>query len=263
MQICRALVIGLLVLGWGAAAHAGWIIEESTVATRMKGDPSPPEPATRRVSEGRVRVTQPNVVIVQDSVKSRYTMLIPERNVYWTGSIDEYLKETQALAAQNAAGGPAVKPANGVPAKVPTLNPSSLPKIVIRKTDEQATLGGYDTTKYMIETDGRPFQEVWLTTAFNINSDLDPKKYVAFQAKLAAGMQGASAPDFNALYRSPEYLTFLSSGFPMKTLTRHASGTFTQEVRSVSRADIDDSEFSAPKDATRAALGDMFAPIQR
>ncbi|HUI24566.1 MAG TPA: hypothetical protein VL403_00675 [Candidatus Kryptonia bacterium] len=262
MQVRRVLMMGL-VLGWGAAAHAGWIIEQNNIATRPKGDPGPVEPATMRVSQGRVRLTQPNVVTVQDCVKGRFVMYIPERNVYWSGTIDEYSSELRAQAAQSAttaSGNPA--PTRG-PEKLPTVNAASLPKLVVRKTDEQAKLAGYDATKYVIESDGSLFQEVWLTTAFNINEDLDPKKYVACQAKISAGMLGASAGSFNALYRSPDYLNLVSSGVILKKVTHHIAGTYTEEVRSISRADIADNEFDTPSGATRVSLNDLFAPVQR
>jgi hypothetical protein len=263
MQVRRTLVMGLLLMGWGATARAGWIIEQNNVATRPKGDAGPAEPATMRVSEGRVRLTQPAAVTVQDCVKGRFIIFVPERNVYWSGTIDEYVADLRAQAAGSALPAGTPPSAKAVPVKAPTPDPATLPKIVVRKTDELAKLAGYDATKYVIESDGKLFQEVWLTTALNISSDLDPKKYVACQARISTGMVGASAADFNALYRSPDYLTFLSSGVVLKTITHHIAGTYTQEVRSITRADIGDNEFDVPGGATKVSLGDLFAPVQR
>ena len=262
MQLRRALVMGL-VLGWGTAAYGGWIIEQSNVATRPKGDPGPAEPATLRVSQGRVRLTQPNIVTIQDCVKGRFIMYVPERNAYWSGSLDDYTSELRAQAAQSGATASGNPMPTKAPEKVPTVNAAGLPNLIVRKTTEQAKVAGYDTTKYVIESDGSLFQELWVTTAVNISDDLDPKKYVACQAKISAGMLGASTGSFNALYRSPDYLNLLTSGVILKRVTHHAAGTYSEEVRSINKADIADDEFATPSGATKVSLNDLFAPPQR
>ncbi|HVN84066.1 MAG TPA: hypothetical protein VMW17_04385 [Candidatus Binatia bacterium] len=265
MQIRGALLVGLLVVGSVASAQAGWVIEQINVAKQPRGDAGPEEPATLRISEGRLRVAQPNIVTVQDCVKSRFIMFVPERNIYWSGSIDEYVSELRGQLTRSLVAGAPVgaTPSTGEAPKIPTVNAAGLPKIVVRKTEEQAKIAGYDTIKYVIESDGATFQEVWLSTAINMNADLDPKKYLACQTKVSAGMAGASASHFNALYRSPDYLALLSSGAILKTITNHAAGSYTQEVRSVTRADIADNEFDVPTGATRASLNDLFEPVKR
>jgi hypothetical protein len=264
MRLRYAPVLALVICGGISAAEAGWVIEEVTVATKPKGDAGPAEPATMRLSQGRVRMAQPATITVQDCVKGRFTIVVPDRNTYWTGTVDDYVAESMQ-PDPNTPGDPATadkakKPAPNTPAKI---DESKLPKIVVRKTEEKATIAGYEAVKYVIESNGKRFQEVWLTTAVKINDDLDPKRYLAFQSKMSGVMRGASADQFRALYRSPDYAALLASGLPLKTTTYHLAGSYTQEVRSVTRADVPDSDFAVPAGMEKAPLAQLFGPPAR
>jgi hypothetical protein len=264
MDLKRALMVGLVWLGMASTAHAGWVIEETMFATKSKGDALPAEPATTRLSQGRLRVTQPNSVTVQDCVKERFSILVPERNTYWSGSFDEYTTEllaSQAAARNQARQKPAATPRAKKP---PEIDPAKLPKIVVRKTEETQKIAGYDATKYVIDSDGRKFQEVWLAGTLSLKDDLDPAKFIACQSKLTRGMQGQSAKDYGALYRSADYAQMMAAGYPLKVTVYHIAGSFTREVRSITRADVSDHDFTLPQAATRVALAELFgAPDQR
>jgi hypothetical protein len=256
MRATYALAMGLAVGVGFSSVQAGWVIEQTTVAAKPSGEAGPAEPATMRVSQGRVRLTQPNAVSVQDCVKERFTLFIPDRNVYWSGTLDQYVAEVRPNLAKP-------KPTPDVassrkPRSGKSRADAPPPAIVVRKTDEHAKIGGRDTVKYIIESNGRLFQELWVTTEVNIKDDLDPKRYIACQQKLATVMRGASAADFGALYRSPDYLALTASGYPMKTVVHHRAGTFTREVRSIGRADVPDSDFDIPAGAEKVALKDLF-----
>ncbi|MBI4519145.1 MAG: DUF4412 domain-containing protein [Deltaproteobacteria bacterium] len=260
MQLKHALMIGSVWLAGTSVAQAGWVIEQVSVASNAKGVASPAEPASMRVSQGRIRLTQPSAITVQDCVKGRFGLLVPERNTYWSGTIDEYVGE---LYSQPSAHNPRKLLSADREVKAdppPKIDEATLPKIVIRKTEEQEKIAGYDTQKYLIESNGKLFQEVWLTTAINLNDDLDPKSYAACRAKLSTGMRGASAQDFNALYLSPEYLEFAKSGLALKTITHHIAGSHSLEVRSVSRADVPSSDFELPSTAKKVPLAEVFGP---
>jgi hypothetical protein len=258
MRLNRSGCIGLAVLAAASTAQAGWVIEQSNVATKSRGDSTPAEPATTRISQGRIRITQPYTVTVQDCVKNRFSIYLPDENRYWSGSFDEYGKEIMAQARRpktdlGADGQPAT-----APAAPPPIDPSTLPKIVVRKTEDRATIAGYDTVKYVIESDGRLFQEVWLADTLNLKRDLEPTAYLECQKKIAAGMLGASAQDYHALYRSPDYLQLNSSGYALKTTVHHIAGSFTQETRSVKQVDVPESDFQVPPTAKSVPLGELF-----
>jgi len=251
MRVKRTLVAGLVVLGAVSVAQAGWVIEENTVFTKPNGEARPAEPATMRISQGRIRLSQPSAVTVQDCVKGTFAIYVPDRNSYWSGTLDEYTAQIAAAGQDKGA-----KPS------VPKIDVATLPKIEVKKTDDTAKIGGYDSVKYVILSNGTTFQEIWMTKAFNVNDDLKPDNYLECQRKMSVAMQGNAAGAFNALYRSPEYRELVTSGFPMKTVVYHSAGSYTREVRSVSRADVPDSDFSIPAGAHKKSLNDLFGPPQ-
>jgi Domain of unknown function (DUF4412) len=264
MRLNHALLVGGVLFASVAAAQAGWVIEQSNVSTKPKGEAGPSEPSTMRISQGRIRVSQPSSVTIQDCVKGRFAIFVPDRNTYWSGTLDDYAKQITAAESEAAPmAKEAVKRGKKAAITEPKVDVATLPKIVVRKTDEHAKIAGYDTVKYEIESDGRKFEELWLTTALNLKDDLEPKQYLACQAKMSLAMRGASGKDFNALYRSPDYLALASSGFPMKTIVYHIAGSFTREVRSINRADVSDSDFEIPDGAKKVSLSDLFGPASQ
>ncbi len=252
MRVVHALAVGLLTLGAVSTAWAGWVIEENTVSAKPNGETRPAEPATMRVSQGRIRLSQPNAITIQDCVKGRFAIYVPERNSYWSGTLAEY-------AAQIAA---TQRDGSTTAGSVPKVDVASLPKIEVQKTDETAKIAGYDAVKYVILANGTKFQEIWLTTALNLSDDLKPDNYIECQRKMAVAMVGNSAKDFHALYRSPDYEKLVASGFPLKTVVYHTAGSYTREVRSVAHADVPDSDFSIPAGAHKTSLGKLFGPAQ-
>lgn len=264
-HVVVGVVFGMVALLGASAAHAGWVIEESNIATRPKGEPGPAEPATTRISQGRVRITQPSTITVQDQVKQRFTIFVSDRNTYWSGTVDEYVAEINADRRAAKPGANLTKKERKKVAaakrpKKPPLDVANLPKITIRKFDEHAKIAGYETTLYQVDSNGKRFQEIWMTDAINMKDDLDPKRYNEYQLKLSAMMRGAAAPSFNALYRSPEYLTLMQSGFPLKTTIYHIAGSYTREVRSITKADVSDGDFELPSTAQQTSLNDLFGP---
>lgn len=263
MHCKRALVLGLVWLGAASTAYAGWVIEETTVATKPKGDTLPAEPATTRLSQGRLRVTQPNTVTVQDCVKERFSIFVPERNVYWSGSFDDYVSDLDSVRSASSDAVRGKGKATARAKKAPALDLATLPQIVVRKTDEKQKIAGYDTTKYVVESGGRKFQELWLADSLNLKDDLDPKKFIDCQSKLSGSMRGQAAKDFTALYRSPDYAAMMSAGYPLKTTIYHIAGSYTREVRTITRTEVPDNDFILPDNATKVAIDELFGPPEK
>ena len=239
-----------------AAANAGWIAEWEHTSIDTKGERGATESATQRIEKGKVRLVQPTMTSVIDYNESRFTILNPEHQYFWTGTVDQYVAEmlkTRAKAARRRRGGEVE------PQAEPKLDPKSLPPVEIKRTDETETIAGHPTHKYEIRVNNEPFEELWLAEDLDLSSDLDPKKFLAYQKKMSAAMLGNSAASYNALYHSPEYQKLLQKGFILQSITHHIAGGFERKAVALKRAEIPDGEFEVPDSYRKVRLTDVFS----
>jgi len=254
----RVLAVSLLVWVWGASvpAQAGWVAEARNTAIKSNGDRLSPEPTTMQIADGKVRLVQPNSVSLIDYNKGKFTILNPQRESYWTGTVDEYVTEVvrnrQESAKRRFGEGAAAH------FESPKLAEAGLPKITVKKTDESQTIAGHQTVKYVVETEGQAFQEIWLAEDLNLSGDLDPKKYLAYQEKMNGAMLGKVAAINKAAYRNEDYRKLHEKGFILQMITRHVAGGFERVFTSIRRADISASEFEVPENYRRVRLSDVF-----
>ena len=238
------------------AARAGWIVEWQNSAVKNTGERMDPEPATMYVSGGRVRLEQPHTTSLIDYDKGRLTLLNTDRQYFWSGSLDEYVDEMTKNRAK------AMNERLGKDAKakfaVPKLDPNSLPGIVIKKTGEKKTVAGHETWKYEVLSNDEPFQELWIAEDIDLSKDLDPKKFLAYQKKMSGAMLGKAAAQYEALYRSDDYVKLLQKGYTLEAHVHHIAGGYERTATSVKQADVPPSKFDVPNDYRRVRLSDVF-----
>src|SRR5262245_36764085 len=74
-------------------ARAGWVAQWVNTAFKTNGDRLDPQNATMHIAKGKVRLEQPNAISLIDYDRQTFTILNPQRQYFWTGSLDEYVKE--------------------------------------------------------------------------------------------------------------------------------------------------------------------------
>lgn len=249
-------LLSLVLAGVPVSAGAGWIVEWQNTSLKPGGERRSAESSTMEISGQRVRLTQPMSVSLIDYEKASFSVLNPAAKVFWSGPVDDYVGE----AARNRQ--ETVRDKFGADAAstygMPRIDEKDLPAIVLRKLDDRETIAGHETVKYAIESGGEVFQELWLAKDLDLSADLSAEKFLAYQRKMSAAMLGKPAKRFNALYRDAEYRKLLESGFVLRTVQRHNAGSFTREVTSVRKADIDAAQFKVPEDYRRVALKEVF-----
>jgi hypothetical protein len=257
MKWLRQVVMVLVCVSGGVApAGAGWVVEWQSTATRSTGERMPPETATMHISAGRVRLAQPQSITVLDYNESQFTVMHPGQQFFWSGPLDDYLREMAQNRKENMRGRAGEKRAKSY--GLAAIDESKLPRIVIKQTGTAQTIAGHATTPYRIESNGELFQELWLAEGLNLGGDLDPKKFLAYQRKLSGGMLGKSSGPYNALYRSEDYLKLTEKGFALRTVVHHGAGSFERLVTAIRKADIDPKEFAVPATFRRVRLADVF-----
>ncbi len=254
--VSSVLLVGGLI-AMAAPVQAGWVVEWSNVVTKQDGQTLPAEPSTMQIEDNRVKLTQARSVMLIDYKKDSFTIINPATQSYWSGTLDQYMSEVSHKRALEMAKRSGRPPLPNQP-KTPKNDESQLPPITVRKTDQTKTVAGHTVTKYEILSAGEPFQEMWVAEDINVSSDLDPDKFLAYQRKMSAGMQGNASPRYQALYRNEDYKKVVSKGFALDVRTKHPSGGFDRTVTAIRKEDIPESTFEIPESYHRVALADVL-----
>ena len=261
----RAIALSAFLAALPLPARAGWVAQWVNTAFKTNGDRLDPQNATMRIAKGKVRLEQPNAISLIDYDHQTFTILNPQRQYFWTGSLDEYVKEMtknrDAAFKRQLGGDKKAKAATGS-GKL-KVEPGALPKIAIEKTAETKTIAGHETTKYVVKADDEPFQEIWVAPNLGVSRDLDLTKYFEFEGKMSGSMIGKSGKIFFALYRDEEYRKLLANGFPLQTVTHHIAGGYEQLATEFKEGDVPASEFEVPDSYRRVRLADVFAESQK
>lgn len=255
-----ALLVALIGLA-PSMARAGWIIEWRTTPFKTGGEKLDSEALTMEVSKNQARTAQPRSITLIDYDKMQFTIINPQNETFWSGSVDDYVKEmsqnrSKALEDRmGKRGKEGKKKQAATPPPVPTPVP---PVITIVNSGETKTIAGHTTTKYTVKSNDELFQELWVAEDLNLSGDLDPKKYITYQQKTTASMLGKSAEGFTAIYRSEDYRKLLEKGFALQTTTYHIAGGFEQIATGIRQSDVPASSFAVPDTYRRVRLLDVF-----
>ncbi|MEO8605406.1 MAG: DUF4412 domain-containing protein [bacterium] len=270
-RVLQLLIVGSLLALAPAMARAGWIVDWSTVAVNQKGERMAAQQATQSITGNQVRMQQPEVTTIIDYTKDRYTLINPAKRYFWSGTIDDYVRDMSSQR-KNAL----TERVNRMPIpkrkrdklvdqegaeseKKPTPEPTRLP-VSLAETGAAEKIAGYETEKYDVKVDGELFQEIWIAPALDLSADLDAARYLAQQQKTGSSMLGKSAKQYSALYNDPQYSALLAKGFVVKTVTHHMAGSFERVVTSVKQVDVPASDFAVPEDYRKVRLADLFDP---
>jgi hypothetical protein len=249
-----ALLLGALCVTT-ASAEAGWVAEWEHTPIKTNGERGTTEPATMRIDKGKVRLVQPTTTSLIDYNQSRFTVLNPGRQFFWSGTVDQYVAEMLQVRTQAAKR----KRGESTETEMPKVDPKSLPPVTVTKTDESATIAGHPTQKYEIKVNDQLFEELWIAQDLDLSGDMDAKKVLDYQKKMSEVMLGNSATAYNALYRSPDYRNLLEKGFALRSITHHIAGGFERTAVQLREVEIPDSDFVVPDSYRKVRLLDVFA----
>lgn len=250
------------------AAHAGWVSTWSNTAVKQNGDRTGKQDVSMSISNGRVRVDQDDVITLIDYNTGRYSLLNPTKNFFWSGTVDEYVREMSTARGSKMAEKYGDKgmlqhkkhakdkaPKAYVPPKVDV---AKLPPLSVTKTGLTAKVAGYDTEKYDIHANGELFQEIWVAPALDLSSDLNFDSFLAVQRKMGAARKGKSADAYNALYVNEDYRKLLEKAFVLKAITHHIAGGYERAATSIQQAEVPADQFTVPERYRKVRLSDVL-----
>lgn len=257
-----------IVMVFASAGYAGWTVQWSTTAFNQRGVKMPTESATQSIADSRVRMQQPAAITITDYPAGRFTILNPAKKFFWSGTVDEYVRESarnraEALNARVgqmlAPKGDGQKDSSAQTDFMPkAIDPAKLPPVSVTNTGLKEKVAGYDTEKYEVRVDGELFQELWVAPALNVSADWNLDQRIAVQRKMSANMIGKSAAAYNAIYRNDEYRNLLAKGFMLKEIARHLAGGSERVATVVQQGEIPATSFEIPADYRKVRLADVL-----
>ncbi len=185
------------------------------------------------------------IVTMVDDGKRTYTLIDPEKfcaNVTtMMGDMMAGMTPQQRAMMKQMMGGSA---------------PRHTPIVKVMNMGSGGRIAGYDTTKYNILVDGRPYKDVWLATNAPIMNEM--KNFIKKSSEMSAKMESCSkmAPGMNhgpAPEISKEYEALAKKGWPMKELNRRTHKV-TKEVRRLERKTFPASTFRVPAGYKRVEM---------
>lgn len=265
MPITLRSLATLALLLTPALAQAGWVVEWSTAATNSKGERMPTQQATQSIAENRVRMDQPEVVTITDYGTNRFTMMNPEKQYFWSGTLDEYVRDMTVAREGSLRKRISEMTGKGADAEIATdptpvsVDVAKLPPISITPAGSSEKIAGYDAQKYNIQVDGELFEEMWIAPV-DMSADLNFDRFLEQQLKNSAAMKGKASKSYNALYRSPEYRRLVEKALVVKNVTHHLSGSFERTATGIAQRDVPDATFTVPDSYRKVRLGDLLSP---
>ena len=186
-----------------AAAFAGWETTWTNTPVRAKGERMTSQDSTMKIEGGQVRVDQPDIISLIDYNTGKYTLINPQKQYFWTGTVDDFVREMVTTRdAKLTDKFPDRQPPPDKHKKKnkkneeyspPKVDVAKLPPVSVIKTETTEKIAGYDTVKYEIKANGELFEEIWVAPALDMSGDLNVDKYLAVQRKLAAAKRGTRA----------------------------------------------------------------------
>jgi len=275
-QLARyCVVVWTVGLWFPTAAWAGWIIEQIEYANLGAEGAR----TIQYVAKNRLKTMGDGHTFLMDFTKNLFTASDDENRVYWSGTINDYVREVKAfqqavndlarermeeamketppdqrkpmeelLQQMRSAGAPAASQAA-----------SKRPEVKVVQSAETATLAGHAVVKAAVYADGKPYQEVWIAKGLTLKGDLDLKRLRGLQAMLTQ----ATMTDLHGqqpVEEDPAYERLVEQGYPIKIVELGEGGepeSVTEVVR-IERRDIPEREFQTPEGYRRIDLHEFF-----
>lgn len=256
-------LVGLLIAT--SSAEAGWLfVDEGGNQTS--------------VSRGRLKMApkeSQGMAMSLDIGRARMWVADATRRTYWEGTVEEYCQAmrttmTGAMADMEKQMAEAMK--DMPPAQREQMQQmmktmrgggapgAPIPKVTIEKTGDVAKIAGLSARKFRVLSNGKLYEEMWLTTDPALLRELEMSKAPDTFGRMSgcmAGIAGGPRPE-----SSDEFRKLYGEGWPLKVVYYGAGegspGPAGTTVTKAEQRDIPDREFTPPAGFRAAPLTEVF-----
>lgn len=239
--------------------NGGWIIKEVT-GNLEHGDQ---EYQNYYIQNNWFKIVETSSVTLFDLDNEEMSILLPEKESYWTGTVTEFWKETQDALKQQMEEALKELPPNqrevykSMMEEMGNFTGQNVledhKKVSVNETSEKVTIADQLSQKYEVNVGGEVIEYVWISKSVNIQEEVDLEKFGHF-------MKTMSGPGGEWSFEtSEEYISLLKQGYPMRSVEMNEwGGSNLTEVTEVTKQNIPQSEFQIPKDYMRIPLLELM-----
>lgn len=258
----KGLLSVFIFLVLASQAFAGWVIEE--VTGYAEGEETK---QTSYFQNNRIKIVDSEQVMVFDLQKGVFYILSPDREIYWSGTPEQFQEDTKEMVKRQME-----KILEGMPPEQREAYKQYLEEIQgeakktttekklnvqVQKTSEKATVAGYPTQKYEVWVDEELKQDLWIATEMNLADEIDLNKFAKF-------IEALSELEEEETYESsPQYMALLGQGYWLRSIEYDEEGEETvTEVVKAEKKKIPDSEFAVPKSYGKVSIEELWQQEQ-
>jgi len=263
----KGLLSVSITLFLASQAFAGWVIEEVT----MYGEGEKTTNITY-LQKNRMKSVDSEIMMF-DLEKGMIYFLLPEREIYWSGTTEEYQKameegSKQMEEAQLKKMTPEQREAykqykKKMEEEAKKQIPKKKVKVEVKKTSEKVTIAGYSGQKYQVWVDGKLKEELWICAKISPRDEIDLPKLVQF----TKAMSGPGEEE-DSYESSPEYMklaTYMEQGYRLKSVTYDEYGNkdYVTEAVKIEKKNIPNSEFEVPKSYHKLSAAEFISMMMQ
>ncbi|MDQ2177573.1 DUF4412 domain-containing protein [Marinifilum sp. D714] len=202
------------------------------------------------------------------------TFVNVQENTYWKGNLDDFKNkmkeffgkamdqysaqmeeamknltpEQRAMMEQMGANNPMLNKMQGTKAKPPVVD--------IVSTGEVMTIAKRSAKKYIIKSDGKKMEEVWLAENMISSKDWNPEIFRDLAESMRMGMASSDYED------TDEYWSLHKKGIPLKTVYFQEDYTVVDEVVELTEKNLPASTFAPPSNCREVSLEHIFQNME-
>lgn len=264
LRATHVVTLAALLVVAAQSAEGGWIfVDEGGNQTS--------------VSRGRLRMTpkeSQGMAMSLDIGRARMWVADSTRRTFWEGTVEEYCQAmrttmTGAMADMEKQMAEAMKdmpPAQREQMQQMMKNmrggaPNApAPTVTVEKTNETERIAGLSARKFRVLSNGKLYEEMWLTTDPALLRDLEMAKAPDTFGRMSgcmAGMAGGPRPE-----SSDEFRKLYGEGWPLKVVYygtgEGGPGPAGTTVMKAEQREIPEREFTPPAGFRPAPLSEVF-----
>ncbi len=253
MKWIRFSVLLISCLAMTTDAGAGWLF-------RVDSDG---EKQTTMIAENHLKLTAPDHVMIFDVADNRVTFANPNLNTYWAGKPADFAAGARLTSddiadlieekLEQAPPSQRDRMVEDMRRQVLSQTGGPPPTVVVKETDQTATVAGYATRRHEVHVNGALKQELWIAEA--ILPDLD----VAAYGDMLRAFHSALGHSAETALSDPRVMALYKKGWPLRTILYDEEGYPDKtEVTEVIRKPIPLSEFEVPNDYRKLDSRQIF-----
>lgn len=247
---------------------AGWIVKSKTTSGHEISWNE------MYIQNNVFKMIEEDHMFILNGITRELTFVNMKVKIFWKGNLDDFKKkieeffgkamgdysaqmkeamksltpEQRAIMEQYGANNPMLSKMQGKEVRKP--------KVEIIRTNEVMTIVDRSVRKYIVKSDGRKIEELWLAENMISKKDWNPEIFRELAESMRMGIASTDYED------SEEYWDLQKKGIALKTIHFQGGYQIIDEVEELIEKNLPSSTFSPPSDCKEASLESVLQTME-